>query len=462
MWRIWLVLAGRGFGKTRVGAEWVREQVKGFEFVNLIGKDPADARDVMIEGESGIMAVCPPWERPTFLPSLKKLRWPSGAVSLIFSGEEPEGLRGPQHQRLWGDEPCAWQYPMETFDMAMFGLRLPPDPRVLLTSTPKPIPMLRDVLERPALVITKGSTYENRDNLDPGFFSDLITRYEGTRLGRQELEAEVLLDEGLAYRVTDGVHVVPPMALDTNWLRFESMDYGTNNPCWLAFAVDYDGNVVAFGLENEPGLVSEQAARIHARRTTWWPAGTHASCYAPPDIKTRWGKRDVTGKEVSAETEFAEHGITFAPAQNDRRAGFLRVSEMLRCYDGHEYPEGHPLAGEKSPVRYFPAWHSRAGEPGAPQFYILDTDEMAPLVKNLRDAPMEDPESPASRFPGEAVDFAWEHSAGHAHAACRYGLMSRPSASTEPDPVPDDPRAALLQKVERDRETKTKTDRYQW
>src|SRR6266496_1953931 len=135
-WRIWLVLSGRGFGKTRLGAEWVREQVRDFEYVNLIGKSTDDVRDVMIEGESGILSVCPPHEKPVYNQYRRLLKWPNGARTLCFTAEEPEQLRGPQHQRLWGEEFAKWQYPREAFDLAMFGLRLGPDPRALLTSTP--------------------------------------------------------------------------------------------------------------------------------------------------------------------------------------------------------------------------------------------------------------------------------------------------------------------------------------
>src|SRR6266540_338040 len=125
-WRIWLLLAGRGFGKTRVGAEWVRAQTQEFELVNLIGPTAADVRDVMVNGESGLLAICPEWERPIYHPSTRSLSWPNGAKTLTFSAEDPDSLRGPQHMRLWGDEPTAWQYPQETLDMALFGLRLGP------------------------------------------------------------------------------------------------------------------------------------------------------------------------------------------------------------------------------------------------------------------------------------------------------------------------------------------------
>lgn len=432
VWLLWLILAGRGYGKTRMGAEWVREKVKTTERVNLIGKDAADLRSVMIEGESGILAVCPPWERPEALWSQRKLRWPNGAISEWRSAEDPEGVRGLQHGALWMDELAAWQYVDDTYDMAMLGLRLGDDPRALVTTTPKPIPLLRELVGADNVHVTKGTTYENRPNLPATFYSQVITKYEGTRLGRQELEAELLLDEGLAYRVIQGTHVIPPFVLPKWWDRFEAMDYGSTNPtAWGAFAVDDDQNVVVFDMYYAPGLIAEHAQEVLKRRRRW---GSRV-CFAPPDIKHKFGKLALNGTEMSVETEFMEHGISFLPAQNDRRAGYQRVSEMLRCV----------------PDRRFPDWHPRAGEPGAPRLFVLDTESMAPLVQQLRDAPLESPDSPLSRFPGEAVDKEWESPHGHAHAMLRYGLMSRPGASVRGVQPPDDPRAALLWAVERKR-----------
>lgn len=192
-WRVWLVMAGRGFGKTRVGAEWVRESVRDYPLVNIIGATADDARDIMIEGESGILAVCPPGERPLYVPSKRRLEWPNGARSLIFTADEPERLRGKQHMRIWGDEIAAWRYP-EAWDQAMFGLRLGGDPRAVATTTPKPVRLVRDLMALRTTAITRGSTYENRGNLAPAFLDQIVAKYEGTRLGRQELNAELLDD----------------------------------------------------------------------------------------------------------------------------------------------------------------------------------------------------------------------------------------------------------------------------
>lgn len=204
MWRVWLILAGRGWGKTRTGAEWTREQVekKGRGRLALVAPTAADARDVMVEGESGILAISPPWFKPLYEPSKRRLTWPNGAIATLYSAEDPDQLRGPQHEAAWADEIAAWKY-SETWDMLMFGLRLGNNPQCVATTTPKPKMLVRNLVKesnlneknnRPRNHATKGTTYENRDNLAEGFFQDIVTRYEGTTLGRQELNAEILDD----------------------------------------------------------------------------------------------------------------------------------------------------------------------------------------------------------------------------------------------------------------------------
>ncbi len=195
-WRIWLIMAGRGFGKTRTGAEWVKQQVKTNRYVNLIGATIDDAQDVMVEGESGLMNICPRDERPRHVG--RKLKWPNGAISLIFTAEEPERLRGKQHEKLWADELGAWRY-ADAWDQAMFGLRLGKNPQACVTTTPRPTLLMTRLVkdaqsETPTVALTRGSTYDNRANLAEAFFSEIIKRYEGTRLGRQELNAELLED----------------------------------------------------------------------------------------------------------------------------------------------------------------------------------------------------------------------------------------------------------------------------
>jgi len=194
-WRVWLLLAGRGFGKTRSGAEWVRMRVElGLaRRVALVAPTAADARDVMVEGESGLVACAPKHFRPRFEPSKRRLTWPNGAVATCFSAEEPERLRGPQHDAAWCDELAAWRYEA-AWDMLMLGLRLGADPRCVVTTTPKPVRLVRSLLASDTVAVTRGATRENAANLAPSFLDAIVRRYDGTRLGRQELEAELLED----------------------------------------------------------------------------------------------------------------------------------------------------------------------------------------------------------------------------------------------------------------------------
>jgi phage terminase large subunit-like protein len=195
-WSTWLILAGRGTGKTRTGAEWTRglAEAAGVPRLALVGPTAADVRDTMVEGESGLLAICPNSNRPTYEPSKRRLTWPNGVQATLFSSEEPERLRGPQFGAAWCDELCAWRNVKDTWSNLQFGLRLGKKPRQVVTTTPKPIKLLRELIASPDTVVTRGSTYDNRENLAPSFFSQIVKRYEGTRLGRQELNAEILND----------------------------------------------------------------------------------------------------------------------------------------------------------------------------------------------------------------------------------------------------------------------------
>jgi len=194
-WDTWLILSGRGWGKSRTGAEWVRSLAESGKAkrIALVGATAADVRDVMIEGESGIMSICPPWDRPLYEPSKRRITWPNGAMATAYSADEPDRLRGPQHDAAWCDEIAAWRYG-EAWDQLRFGLRLGDRPQTVVTTTPRPTQMIRDLIKHKTTVVTKGSTYDNRMNLAPTFFSQIISKYEGTRIGRQELHAELLDD----------------------------------------------------------------------------------------------------------------------------------------------------------------------------------------------------------------------------------------------------------------------------
>jgi len=193
-WTTWLIKAGRGFGKTRAGAEIVRQWKDQMPIFHFIGATAGDARDIMIEGPAGILACSPPWDMPKYEPSKRKVTWKNGARALIFTADEPDRLRGPQCHAAWCDEIAAWRYAEESWDNMMMGLRLGTHPRVIATTTPRPTKMIRALIKDPSVFVTSGTTYENRANLAPSFFETIIRKYEGTRLGRQELNAEMLED----------------------------------------------------------------------------------------------------------------------------------------------------------------------------------------------------------------------------------------------------------------------------
>jgi len=192
----WLALAGRGWGKTRVGSQALIDEVYHARAgrIALIAETAADARDVIVEGDSGILACSPPWFRPTYEPSKRRLTWPNGAMAFTFNAVEPDQLRGPQFDFAWGDELAKWRYAQETFDNLQFGLRLGRRPRQIFTTTPRPIKIVREMVNDPTVYVTRGRTLDNSDNLAASFLAQVRRKYEGTRLGRQELDAEILMD----------------------------------------------------------------------------------------------------------------------------------------------------------------------------------------------------------------------------------------------------------------------------
>ena len=199
-WRIWLIMAGRGFGKTRAGAEWVRE-IAGTHpdaRIALVGASLGETRAVMIEGESGILATSPPRRRPRFEPSLRRLTWPNGAQAVIYSALEPESLRGPQHSHAWCDEIAKWSNvggkAEKAWSNLLLGLRLGELPQLLATTTPRAVTLLRRILKEDGLHLTKGSTYDNADNLPERFISDVRSTFGKSMLGRQELDGELIED----------------------------------------------------------------------------------------------------------------------------------------------------------------------------------------------------------------------------------------------------------------------------
>jgi predicted phage terminase large subunit-like protein len=197
-WRIWLMMAGRGFGKTRAGAEWVRAIAErdGRARIALVGATLGEARSVMVEGPSGLLAVAPWWNRPAFSPALRRLIWPNGAMALLFGAADAESLRGPQFSHGWADEIAKWPGGEAAWDNLMMGMRLGDRPRVLATTTPRPVPLVRTLVagKDTGIVVTRGRTADNLANLADGFVAAMEQSYGATRLGRQELEGELISD----------------------------------------------------------------------------------------------------------------------------------------------------------------------------------------------------------------------------------------------------------------------------
>jgi phage terminase large subunit-like protein len=202
LWTTWLMLGGRGAGKTRLGAEWVRALAHGTGpyagerslQIALLGETEHDVREVMIEGPAGLLHISRRSERPQWTATRRRLEWPNGAVAFAFSAEDPEQLRGPQFDAAWCDELAKWHHVDATFDMLQFGLRLGQRPRQLITTTPRPIPLIKRLLADPRTAVTRAATQANAAHLSPAFLDEVLARYAGTRLGRQEIDGEIIED----------------------------------------------------------------------------------------------------------------------------------------------------------------------------------------------------------------------------------------------------------------------------
>ncbi len=275
-WRTWLILAGRGFGKTRTGSEWVRNAIHKYAIVNLVGATADDARDIMVEGESGILAVCPNDERPRYLKSSRQLNWPNGAKSLIFTADEPDRLRGKQHMAVWGDELASWRYEDSWVQMRL-GLRLGSS-QACVTTTPRPIPLLRQLIKDPTTAVTRGSTYDNKKNLSGAFVKQIIAQYEGTRLGRQELHAELLEDvEGALW------------------------NHGTIDKCRRNMPLQFQRIVVAVDPSGSAKKTADEAGIVVAGLSECACLGrvdTHA--FVLEDLTGRYSPREMGEKAIAA------------------------------------------------------------------------------------------------------------------------------------------------------------------
>jgi Terminase large subunit, T4likevirus-type, N-terminal len=273
-WRTWLMLMGRGAGKTRAAAEWVRRRVESgaARRLALVGATAADVRDTMVDGESGILAISPPWFMPRYEPTKRRLTWPNGARATTFSADEPDRLRGPQFETAWCDEVAAWRYP-QAMDNLLFGLRLGGDPRLCVTTTPKPVRLVVDLINDPTTAVIRGTTYENRAHLATSFFDRIVTKFEGTRLGQQELMAEVLevADGVWFHRFEPEKHVSEAAEYDPRFPVHLAIDCGVSRhvaAVWFQVrGMDpLQRRVTVFDEFHAEGLYSEAAAKAIWRR----------------------------------------------------------------------------------------------------------------------------------------------------------------------------------------------------
>jgi phage terminase large subunit-like protein len=284
-WRAWVIMGGRGAGKTRAGAEWVRAQVEGARPLDagrcsriaLVGETIDQVREVMIFGESGILACCPPDRRPVWQATRKRLIWPNGATAQAFSAHEPESLRGPQFDGAWVDEMAKWKKARDTWDMLQFGLRLGERPQVCVTTTPRNVGVLKDVLAQDTTVVTSAPTEANAAFLAQSFLDEVRARYAGTRLGRQELDG-ILIDEaeGALWRTAmlEAGRVVRPPVLDRIVVAVDPPVTGkaSSDSCGIVVA----GAVTQGPVQDWRAYVLADRSVSAASPTTWAKAAIRA------------------------------------------------------------------------------------------------------------------------------------------------------------------------------------------
>jgi phage terminase large subunit-like protein len=332
-WTIWLVLGGRGAGKTRAGAEWVMHLAGGIRAfgprvsrIALVGETFASARDVMVEGDSGILRVhARSSERPAWSPSLRKLAWPNGAVAHVFSAEDPDSLRGPQFEAAWCDELAKWRYVEETWDMLQFGLRLGPRPREIVTTTPRPIPILRRMLADPRVAVSRVTTAENAANLSPAYLETIVASYAGTRQGRQELEGEIVDDrpDALWSRETIErlrVREAPPLA---------RIVVAVDPPVSSARGADACGIVAAGVDEAGQGYVLEDASAAGLKPQEW--AAKALSLYRRLQADALVVEANQGGEMVTAVMRQVDPAVPVTRV-HARRGKYVRAEPVATLY----------------------------------------------------------------------------------------------------------------------------------
>jgi phage terminase large subunit-like protein len=273
-WRTWLILAGRGFGKTRAGAEWVRsiaENNPGAR-IALVGATLAEARSVMVEGGSGLLAIAPEGDRPRYEPSLGRLVWPTGAMAWLYSAAEPDGLRGPQHSHAWCDEIAKWgagdKGGVAVWDMLAMTMRLGDKPRIVATTTPRPVPLVRRILANAQgdVVVTQGRSADNAGHLPGDFLAAMDAHYRGTRLGRQELDGELIADVDGALWSRDLIERQRVVAMPGAARR---VVIGVDPPAGVGAAADACGIVaVALAADGKAYVIAD--ASVQGRSPEGW------------------------------------------------------------------------------------------------------------------------------------------------------------------------------------------------
>lgn len=423
-WLVWAFIAGRGAGKTRSAAEWVQERAAGHPGcrIALVGRTPADVRDVMIEGESGLIAVAPPSAKPVYQSTKRRVTWPNGSTAVAYSAEVPAQLRGPQHHYAWCDEPSSWtDAPKgDALDTAwnnlMLGLRLGTSPRAVFTTTPKPNALIRTVLGRASTVTTRGSTYDNLANLAPTFRDSVLATYEGTRIGRQELLGELLEDvEGALWtlaRIEAGrVHTAPDLtrvvvAIDP------SGGSGPNN--------DEQGIVVAgLGADGDLYVLADRSCRLS-------PHGWASRAIA--------AYREFSADRIVAERNFGGEMVESTILQVDKRVpvkvitasrGKVQRAEPIAALYEHTPARVHHVGALPQLEDQLTTWTPQDGT--SPDRLDALVWAMTELVDGL----------------GAQAWIDWARRKAEANG----GLAPRETTATEPEPPPEpqpplDPAAA--------------------
>jgi phage terminase large subunit-like protein len=333
-WLQWLVMGGRGAGKTRTGAEWVRGIALGvMPFatepvgrIALVGETMADVRDVMVEGVSGLLSVHGRWDRPQWEPSRRRLQWRNGAVAQCFSAEDPEALRGPQFGAAWLDELAKWRRGEECFDMLQFGLRLGAHPRQVITTTPRPVPLIKRLMADSRTAMTRAATKLNRKNLAPDFLASVVGRYAGTRLGRQELDGEIVEERNDALWTRaglEGVHTnaAPPLRRVVVAIDPPAASHQRADAC----------GIVAAGIDGDDIVHVLADVTLSAARPTAW-ARAAVALYHRCEADAIVAEVNQGGDMVAAVIAEADGSV---PVRKVRatRGKYLRAAPVAQLYE---------------------------------------------------------------------------------------------------------------------------------